>query len=57
MRTLVTLVILSMAATLSYGAEQITVLIIDGVNNHNWRETTAATKHTSHRNKEQTDEI
>ena len=46
MKTLVTLMILSLSATFSYGAEQIKVLIIDGVNNHNWEMTTKATMAT-----------
>ena len=37
---------LALAATAGWSAEKIKVLMIDGVNNHNWKETTRATKAT-----------
>jgi type 1 glutamine amidotransferase len=37
---------LLVVATASFGADPIRVLIIDGVNNHDWKATTAATKAT-----------
>lgn len=44
-RMLITTLVL-LAASGSFAADPINVLIIDGVNNHNWEKTTAATKAT-----------
>ena len=37
---------MALATTAAWSADKIKVLIIDGVNNHNWKETTRATKGT-----------
>lgn len=44
-KRLLTLLFLA-AASAGYSADKIKVLIVDGVNNHNWKETTRATKAT-----------
>ncbi len=46
MRRLVALALLTMAAAAAYARQPIRVLIVDGVNNHDWGSTTAATKAT-----------
>jgi len=46
MKYFFTIVILSFMTSVSFGADQIKVLIIDGVNNHDWESTTRATKAT-----------
>ena len=46
MKNFFTIVILSFMTSVSFAAEQIKVLIIDGINNHDWRNTTKATKAT-----------
>ena len=46
MKTLFTIVMLSLMTSVSCVADQIKVLIIDGVNNHDWERTTIAAKAT-----------
>ena len=46
MKVFFTMVMLSFMSSVSFGAGQIKVLIIDGVNNHDWEMTTEATKAT-----------
>ncbi len=46
MRLFLATVILSLVTSVSFAADQIKVLIIDGINNHDWRNTTKANKAT-----------
>ena len=46
MRLIFATVLVSLMASVSFGADQIKVLIIDGINNHDWESTTRATKAT-----------
>jgi type 1 glutamine amidotransferase len=46
MKVFITFVMVSLLSCVSFGSDKIKVLIVDGVNNHDWKSTTIATKAT-----------